>query len=172
MKNKYALHRWFKWGTIIFGIAVVLILGYGAVVYKSIQNDKTEGFNESKQTILAQTEVIHEDHMTAFYGEEAFHILFGRTDSSEAKIVFLPLNNDDDLTVLDQSDIISKSEIKQDWHRQCTHCSLVKITPAMIKNKPLWEITYKDRQNRYVFDYLSMYDASRYERYAFRKMFN
>lgn len=172
MKNKGTLAKWFKWGSVVFATIVTLLLIYGCILYKSIQNDKTKGFDESRKIIFSETDITDADEMFAFYGEEAFHILFGKTNTNEEKIAFFPLDHDGGITVIDQTKIISKEAIEQTWKKRCSNCHLINIAPAMIDDQPLWEMTYKDDRAKYVIDYLSMDDGSRYERYSFKQRFN
>src|SRR5699024_4922271 len=93
MKNNHSLDSRFKWGSVVFATIVTLLLIYGCILYKSIQNDKTKGFDESRKIIFSETDITDADEMFAFYGEEAFHILFGKTNTNEEKIAFFPLDH-------------------------------------------------------------------------------
>lgn len=179
MRNRYTsqsnVPNWLKWSLGIF--CFILIVGsiYGIFLYKSIQKNKVAGFAETEEKVLSETELTVIDDIYRFHGEEAFHILFGKSKDGKKKIVFLPLEDkgkDKKMTIIDESKIIQKQTILNQWHSQCEKCDFKKIQPAMIDDKPLWEVTYIDKAGRYTFDYLSIYDGSRYEQLRFKQMYD
>ncbi|MFD1038660.1 DUF5590 domain-containing protein [Virgibacillus byunsanensis] len=176
MKNKqysqFIVPNWLKW--IIGFVCLVFIscLVYGVFLYQDIQQQKKSGYASSQDTVLSNTELTKVNNIYTFSGAITYHVLFGETTGNDKKIVFLPLDDEDeDITIMDQSNIISLESIKSQWKEQCNHCKLIKISPAMVNNRPLWEVTYRDNSDRHVLDYLSMNDGSRYERFRFKKTF-
>lgn len=111
-----------------------------------------------------------------YHGDEAFYVVFGEEDTGEAVIVFIPFTDKDDendLTIetVQQSEIISEEEVLKQWAKDCSKCDLVKIVPGQLNEELVWEITYTDEQERYVFDYVSLFDGKLYEKLRFRKFF-
>lgn len=166
---------WLKWSLLIILVILVIALVFGIFLYKDIQASKTAGYSETEKAILKETELESIDRVTHFYGEEAFHIALGHTKEQDEKLVFVPLDEDKketDMIVIDNEDIMTEEDMIAAWKEQCRDCKLIKINPAMIKEEPLWELTYRDDTNRYVIDYLSIYDGTEYEQYRFKEMFN
>lgn len=164
-----------KWSLLIILGILVIVLVFGIFLYKDIQASKIEGYSETEKAVLNETELESVEQVTHFYGEETFHIALGHTKEQDEKLVFVPQDEDQEATemvVIDQEDIMSKEDIIAVWTEQCSDCKLIKINPAMIKEEPLWEMTYRDDTNRYVIDYLSIYDGTEYEQYRFKEMFN
>ncbi|WHX27329.1 DUF5590 domain-containing protein [Virgibacillus halodenitrificans] len=169
---QYTRHRGFVWSSIIFLIVIISCFIYLLFLYLDLKDSKTEGFAETKKQILQATSIEKIDEIRKFNGEEAYHVIFGTTDNNKQQIIFYPLQKKKkELTTIDQSDIITEGAIKEEWRQQCSSCEFIKITPALVNDKPLWELTYRDESNRYVLDYLSIYDGSRYEQYRFKQMF-
>lgn len=171
-ENKKSM--WLKWILLAIGLGVFMSFLYAFYVYQSIQSERTTGFDDSETFILDNTELVEIDLIEAYYGEETYHIIFGETKNNEQKIAFLPISDhvdDDNLTIIDYSKIVPEEEILNQINEQCQECQVKKINPAMIDDNPLWEITYRDQNNRYVFDYLSIYDGSRFERLQLKPMF-
>ncbi|AIF45449.1 hypothetical protein X953_11015 [Virgibacillus sp. SK37] len=157
---------------LIFLIVIISCFIYLLFLYLDLKDSKTEGFADTKQQILQATSIEEIDKINKFNGEEAYHVIFGTTDSGKKQIIFYPLQGKKkDLTTIDQSDIIAEEAIIGEWKQQCSSCEFIKITPALVNDKPLWELTYRDESDRYVLDYLSIYDGSRYEQYRFKQMF-
>lgn len=74
--------------------------------------------------------------------------------------------------VIDAKKTKEKQDIINQWQKQCDQCKLVKVTPAMIDEKPLWEVTYWQGSDNYIMDYLSIYDGDRFEQIRLKSMFN
>nr|GGG65492.1 hypothetical protein GCM10011398_06450 [Virgibacillus oceani] len=142
-------------------------------MYHDIQTSKTTGFSYTKNKVLHETELQEVDSISRFQGKTEYHVVRGSTKKGEDKFVFVPIDKESEkLTIIDASKMISKKNIMEQWKQQCNNCELVEIIPAMVKDKPLWELTYKDSSGRYIFDYLSIYDGTRYEQFRLKSMFN
>lgn len=134
---------------------------------------KESGYAQSEKEVLAETSLKKIDAKYKYYGEENYHIFFGTTEDKQKQVVFYPLDDeeDHDITTLDQSDILTEEDIKQEWKKDCQSCTLMKVRPAMDEETPLWELTYKDEDERLMLTYFSIEDGSDYETYRFNQMF-
>lgn len=164
---------WLKWTIIILSLLLIVGLIYGIYLYHTIEKSKVAEFAETEEKILQNTEIKKINAVDRFDGKTAFHILSGETKDGNKKIAFFPLNGKKkELTVIDESEIIPRQSMREQWNNQCKGCEFIKISPAMVNDEPLWELTYIDQSNRYILDYLSIYDGSRYEQFRFKQMFN
>ena len=167
--------KWLKWFLSSVLLVIIICFVYGIFLYYNIQKDKTAGFSETKEMILQDTELVNIQNIERYHGESSYHVVFGETEESEKKIVFVPLEKDkenkEDLIIIDQTEITSKEAMQSQWQKQCDNCELVKITPGIENNEPLWEITYIDNSKRYVLEYLSIYDGTQQEQFRFTRMF-
>ncbi|WP_404452822.1 DUF5590 domain-containing protein [Virgibacillus necropolis] len=175
--SRYTVHNnrpnWLRWG--IIGLIFVLIscFIYLFFLYSDIQQSRTANYQETKKEVLDKTNVSQIENVTKYNGEHQFHVIFGTTKSGDDKIIFVPLDKKSNKpTVIDGSKIITKQQIKDQWEQQCQNCELIDITPAMENNKPLWEVTYVDDSDRYIFDYLSIYDGTRVQKYRLKSIFH
>lgn len=157
---------------IAFLILIILCIIYFVFLYYKIDRDKTAGYSNVENSVLQEGAITKVHEISRFHGDKAYYVVFGEDNSGEKRIVFVPFEKDEELTVVDQQDIVSKEDILEKWQQECTDCKLIRVTPGLIDDNPLWEITYIDSSNRYVFDYLSIYDGSQYEQLRFKKMFN
>lgn len=173
-------NQWLKISLIILILLIGAIITYGVVIYNGLLQQKESGYDQSAKQVLAETSLEKIDTKYKYYGEENYHIFFGTTDDKQKQLVFYPLDEEEkdaedgghDITTLDQSDIIKKEDIKQEWKKDCQSCTLMKVRPAMDDGTPLWEFTYKDAQERLMLSYFSIKDGSDYETYRFKQMFN
>lgn len=171
--SRYTVPKWLKW--VIVGIILVLIscFIYLFFLYSDIQQYRSENYQDSKEEVLEKTNVSKIENVTGYNGGHQFHVVFGKTKDGENKMVFVPLDNKEKkLTVIDVSKTIKKQQIKEQWQQQCENCELINITVAMENNEPLWEVTYVDDSDRYIFDYLSIYDGTRIQQYRLKSIFH
>ncbi|MEN1969376.1 DUF5590 domain-containing protein [Lentibacillus sp. N15] len=165
---------WFKW--ILIVICLVLIIGfiYLAYLYHAIQQNKTDGFQQTKAEVIKHTDLTEVEDISRFQSDNTYDIVLGKTKDQQQQYIFVPKNKKStkDITVVNTAKIISKQDIIDQWKHQCNHCELIKVTPAMVDDKALWEVTYRSNSNRYVLDYLSIYDGKRYQQLRLKSMFN
>lgn len=171
--SRYTVPNWLKWGLLGFILVLISCFIYLFFLYSDIQQSRTVNYQDSKQEVLDKTNVSQIENIAKYNGEHQFHVIFGATKNDGNKIVFVPLGKKNKrLTVIDGSKIITKQQIMDQWKQQCQNCELIDITPAMENNEPLWEVTYVDDSERYIFDYLSVYDGTRIQRYRLKSIFH
>ncbi|MGY0691746.1 cell wall elongation regulator TseB-like domain-containing protein [Virgibacillus sp. FSP13] len=165
--------NWLKWILLVICLVLISCLIYIGFLYHSIQESKNAGFSDTKERVLENTELTEIDRISKFQGEKTYHILFGNTKDQDEKIVFVPIQSKSEkITIIDASDILREQNVIKQWQEQCNKCELIDVTPAMVDNKALWEVTYKDSSDRYTFDYLSIYDGTRFQQIRLKSMFN
>lgn len=169
MKNKRNSLKW------IIGVLCLLLIScfiYGVYIYHTIQQNKTAAFEQVKKEVVQETDLDTIDKVERFHGDKAYYIVYGQTNDKKQKIVFYPFDmNNEDLTIVSKSEIISKESIQNNWSDSCRSCELYDVTPALVGDKPSWEITFTDESNRYVIDYLSIYDGTQVEQFRLKHMF-
>ncbi|RKQ37638.1 DUF5590 domain-containing protein [Oceanobacillus halophilus] len=165
--------KWLRTILIILSIAAIIGLALGIYLYQDIMEEKRAGFDDTKEIIMSQTSITKVEQIDRFHGDKAYHIVYGENDKKEKKIIFYPLEGTEkNITTVNTSDIIKKEQILSNWSKKCNTCNLIDITPALIEDDVLWELTYYDENDRYVLDYFSIYDGTSFERYRFKRMFN
>jgi uncharacterized protein YpmB len=177
MKYKYntksSLPVWIKWLSGILLFIVVAVLTGGIYLYHTIETSKTAGYSEAENKALKETDLVKIDLIERFDGKKSYYILSGETKDGEKEMAFMPLNEKKKkkTNLINESEIIPRESIIEKWSESCSSCKFIKIAPAMVNQKALWELTYVDESERYTMDYLSIYDGSRYEQFRFRKLF-
>lgn len=177
MKNKQFSQstglNWIHKTFIIFIAIIVVITIFGVYLYQDTMKNKTTNFEQTKEVILEQTPITKVNKIELYHGDEAYHLVYGSDDKGEEQIIFYPLKGKEkDITTISVSEITPKEQIIQSWQKNCGDCELNKISPALIDDQLLWEISYYDENDRYVLNYLSIYDGSSYEEYKFERMFD
>ncbi|WP_082918037.1 DUF5590 domain-containing protein [Oceanobacillus sp. Castelsardo] len=177
MKNKQFSQstglNWIQKTFIIIIAIIVIVTIFGVYLYQDIMKNKSANFEQTREVILEQTPITKVNKIELYHGDEAYHLVYGSDEKGEEQIIFYPLKGKEkDITTIGYSEIIPKDQILQTWQQNCANCELNKISPALIEDKLLWEITYYDENDRYVLDYLSIHDGSSYEQYRFKRMFD
>lgn len=162
-----------KWTFYILILMLIASIIYFVFLYIDVQQNKQKGFSQAKENVLRTTPITETDNVIRFHGDEAYYVVFGKTKNAEEKIVFVPFkeNSEQEFTIIDQSSIKPREHMMNEWNKQCNKCKLIKIIPGIIDDEPIWEVTYIDSSDRYVFDYFSIFDGSPYEQFRFKKMF-
>lgn len=171
-RNDINTSSWTKWVIFALIIVVVAILIFLTVLYNNIEKSKTNGFGNAEERVIEETEVIEVEETMRYHGDTLHYIVIGNTEDNQSLMVFVPDDVEDELTIIDQSEIIPVESIRQSWQQACKNCEFINIVPAITDRNPLWEITYYDEAGRYVMDYVSIFDGSKYEEFRFKKMFD
>jgi|SRR5690625_2861664 len=149
---------------ILLFIGLIGMISYGIYLYSYIESTKVNELETTTSTMIESGQIDAVTEMYHFQDEETYHILIGQDKEKKEKILFISMDTEhDDIIVIDRDKTLSNEEIKKTILQECRDCNIINTTPAMVDNKPLWEITYFDDKNRYVIDYLSMYDGTRFE---------
>lgn len=170
--NQYghsAILKWSKWSLFIICLLFIGFFIYSMVFYQGLVKAKTNGIPAAQERMFKSSELTKISHIDPYQGKEFYMIGFGETKDEQQQIIFLPKKKSKEPIIIDADEIIKKEKIANIWREACNACELIKITPAMESNKPLWEITYIDSSNHYIFEYLSMYDGSQYEQFRFSR---
>jgi len=165
-------NRLLIWSLAILFLILISCFIYGVTLYNDLYDSKTAGFDETREQILNQTSITEIDKIEQFNGEKAYHVIYGENNKGEQKIIFYPLEGKEkNLTTIDATEIVSEEKMLELWKEDCESCDFINISSALIDGKALWEISYKDDKDRYVLEYFSMNDGTRYEQYRFNSMF-
>jgi len=156
----------------IIAIFVVSII-YTLFLYYDVRHDKFTGLNHAEERVASETKMTTIDTISRFHGEDAYYVMFGETKEGDKQIAFVPLlNKEKKITMIDQNEIISKESVEKQWYNECNDCDLIKITPGIIDDDPVWELTYVNEKEHYVIEYVSIYDGSTAEHVKVKQMFN
>ncbi|PFK47395.1 peptidase M4 [Bacillus cereus] len=156
-----------KW---IFAIIIVIVaIGlYGVHVYNTTMEKKIP--KESKVVEIAKekaklTKVKSVDY---FNGESSYTVVQGVDEKGEKIIVWVP-EKKGDVLVKKQSEGISEKDALQIVAKEQKPKQFLKAKLGAEKNVPLWEVTYIDDENRYIYYYLAFQDGKFLKRYNIEK---
>lgn len=136
--------------------------------------DKTDTFTQSESIAVDESPIEKVLSTYRYHGAIRYDIVAGVEPNGEEGFAFVPVNQQDqevdfDTKYISAQNVVSEEQILSHWRERCGDCELNKISPAMEEQKPLWEITYIDPQNRYGLEYYYMKDAKKYEEFRFKQ---
>lgn len=163
---------WYISGFILFSILFISAVVYGIFLYVDLVEQRTKAHERTERALLEQTALEQVEKIENFHGDEPYHIVYGRNEQGTEQLIFYPLEGTEKtLTIVDMDEILPESAMIGMWQTECDGCEFVKITPALLDDKILWELVYYDAENRYVLDYRSIYDGTPYEQISFASRF-
>lgn len=171
-RQKSFSFMWIKLGVVFLLIVMIVMITYFIVTYNGLQKSLNKGFTETTDVVLAETDIVEIEQIERFQELAEYHIVFGKTADGIDQIVFvLKDNQTENITIVNRADIMDKDIIEERWRSNCQQCNLISVKPAFLSRTPLWELTYYDESNRYVFDYVSMADGSLFETVRLKRKF-
>ncbi|MFD1065220.1 hypothetical protein [Oceanobacillus locisalsi] len=165
-------NRWVLWTLIAVLLLLLAGIGYSIYLYQVINDNRTAGFDETKEEIETQTSYHNVHSIQGYYGENNYHVFYASNEDNEERLIFLPLEGEErELIVINTEDIMREEAMVDAWSSNCDTCQFADISPAYEDGEALWEITYYDQDNHFVMDYYSINGESLEERYTYNHMF-
>ena len=165
------LRQWIWWSLLVFLLVIFLCSGY---LYTLVINEKTDDYPRVETIVYEKTPINSIQSIERFHSETSYYVIWGQSEDADSLIAFIPMDNYDaeqDITVISEDNIISKTDLQQAWQKDCDHCQWKKATLGVVDDEVVWEITYRDESDRYVFEYVSIVDGSTYEIFRLTQMF-
>lgn len=161
---------------VIIGI-VLIVVGLFFYNFSQIEKKRNAVFDASEKLVMNETDIEEISSKYVYQEKKLYHIFIGKNKEEEELISFIDLKQENkpskkDIKTYKTDEFISENEILDRWAQTCNQCELVKIQPAIIEGNILWEITYNDVDDRYVFDYYLMTDGKQYEELKLKRNFN
>src|SRR5699024_11513876 len=99
-------------------------------------------------------------------------IVYGQTSEGDKQVVFVPFTDDEkEMLTVDQADMINKEAIEAQWSEQCDQCHLIKTIPGILDDDFVWELTYIDEYDRYIFEFFSLSNGKPFDKYRLIRVF-
>ncbi|MFG6148721.1 cell wall elongation regulator TseB-like domain-containing protein [Halobacillus sp. B23F22_1] len=166
--SQFTVPKWLKWVLLIFGSLLIIGIGLLTWMYFHIENTRTSQYDEVSEFVLGEGLLESVDKVTRYNGETPIHIVNGMDDQNEERYLFIDFVNQEEVSTISAADMIDENSARRNVN-QCNGCEFVDVQLAFEENRPVWEVTYKDESNRYVFEYLDVRNGEEVQRFAFRQ---
>ncbi|WP_145956040.1 cell wall elongation regulator TseB-like domain-containing protein [Halobacillus halophilus] len=167
--SPFTVPSWLKWSFIIIGALFFLSGALAVWMYVSINKDLHTGEEAAREMALNQTEIATVEKVSIYHGKSKVHIVKGKTQGGKEGLVFIDLSKNEILNEQMNQEIIAEQQLKQSWRADCQNCIYKNIQLGYEEEQPVYEITYVDSQNRYVFDYFNLNGERFNQRFAFKQ---
>ncbi|EEL51390.1 MULTISPECIES: DUF5590 domain-containing protein [Bacillus cereus group] len=156
-----------KW---IFAIIIVIVaIGlYGVHVYNTTMEKKIPKESKVVEIAKEKAKLTKVNSVDYFNGESSYTVVQGVDEKGEKIIVWVP-EKKGDVLVKKQSEGISEKDALQIVAKEQKPKQFLKAKLGAEKNVPLWEVTYIDDENRYIYYYLAFQDGKFLKRYNIEK---
>ncbi|MBA2173905.1 DUF5590 domain-containing protein [Halobacillus locisalis] len=167
--SPFTVPDWVKWTAIITSILFVLGLSLSIWIYIDVYHDRTSSHAQATTLVLEKTELETIDDVSVYHGKETVHIMEGAVGNGRSALVYVQVDDQKVLNVIQDEDYLSISEMKDIWKEECDGCAFRDIQYGYEEGEPVFEITYIDQQDRYVFNYYGLDGQSFDQRFAFKQ---
>lgn len=167
--SPFIVPDWLKWPIIVLMVVFVLVITLAVWLYVDVQHDRTSQDQVASSLAVENTKLDSVQNVTLYNGEQTVHIVKGTDESGGVGLAFVQADQKEILEYSKDADILSLSEMKKQWRNSCDGCSFKKVQYAYEEGEPVFEITYIDQQQRYVFDYFTLTGDSFDQRFAFKQ---
>ncbi|MCA1009437.1 DUF5590 domain-containing protein [Halobacillus halophilus] len=167
--SRFTVPSWLKWTFIIAGVLLLLSGALVVWMYVSINKDLHAGEDAARKMALNRTEIATVEEVSIYHGKSRVHIVKGKNQDGKDGLVFIDLSKNEILNEQMNLEMITESKLRQSWRADCQNCTFKNIQLGYEEENPVYEITYVDTQNRYVFDYFNLNGERFDQRFAFKQ---
>lgn len=150
----------------LFAMISLIFLTIATIIYLYVRG--TAPLEEKYQEALARAQDVVQfssvEHIDWFHYEEAYTIIEGRDQEGTRIIVWVPENEEGEITAVKASDGLRKEDALAllqtglpDLAAESRPREILSIKYGMIDKNPVFEITYLDQRDRYSILYLDFY---------------
>lgn len=167
MQQKKFNISWWRVLIIVLLFCITIALIYGIILYRNIEQSRTEGFDDATNFVLNHTDIVSIEQISYFQADKGYFIIEGLNEHNESFYVYLANNSPyttQELFIVSNKEVLSVNDLERQLMDDCGKCTLINSTPAMIDQFPLWELTYVDESNRYVIEYKYLENGKTYEK--------
>lgn len=167
--SRFTAPSWLKWSFLVGGILFIIALTLAVWVYAEANQDHTAGNERATQLALENTNMTSINEVNVYYGDQTVHIVEGSLSNGKPALVYVQLAEKKIVTIINSDEFLSLKEFKTQWKQECGECSFKNVKYALEESQPVFEITYVDEHNRYVFDYFKVNGEPFDQRFAFKQ---
>lgn len=167
MRQREININWLRVLLFVLLFCIIAIIVYTSILYRTIEKGRTIGFESAEQFVLQNSDIEELSEAIYFQAEEGYFTFVATGADEDAFYVFLRDDEtfkEEGLYILPASQFVPVEELESSVLTDCSKCSLINSTLAMIDEVPLWELTYVDDRNRYVIEYKYLENGKSFEK--------
>lgn len=157
-----------KW-VILCTFLVIILIWQLALSFVQSNNKQDELQSYAIKRTLNETEIISIDYVSFYHGEKAYQVVVGKDKNNETSIAWISDDPTKDLFTLNQNEGLTKTEVKEHVIKERDPLVIKEIRLGMENDKPLWEVTYIDKEQRFTYYYLDFKSGEFLKRYSLKQ---
>lgn len=155
-----------KWIIIICTLTVIFLLWQIVSIYHTAMSPIREDENEAAQIAKEEKNLHTINEVYTYNGTNSYTIIQGMDDKDEEIIIWFDEEKKIALTA-NAKDGIAKKDVMKYVDTNRKPAEVISVSLAMENEIPLWEIKFKDQNDRYNLYYIKFEDGEYYQRITF-----
>ncbi|MFV2048080.1 DUF5590 domain-containing protein [Metabacillus sp. YM-086] len=144
----------------VFSILFIAVVWIFTATYQAAREQYTNGHEQSKKIAMESANLSTITEITTFNSDKQYHVLTGEKTKNESVYVWVyKKDKEDKMLVKKQSSGITKDEALKKVNKEYSPVEIISVRLGMDEEIPIWEVKYKDKSDRYTFDYVNFYDG-------------
>lgn len=155
-----------KWIIIISTLIFILLVWQLVSIYHTAMSPIREDENEAAEIAKEEKNLQTINEVYTYNGTTPYTIVQGTDDKNEEIIIWVDEKKKIALTA-NASDGVAKKDVMKYVDTDRKPSEILSVSLAMENNIPLWEIKFKDQNDRYNLYYIKFEDGEYYQRITF-----
>ncbi|MFC7060424.1 hypothetical protein ACFQIC_00885 [Halobacillus seohaensis] len=161
--SRFTVPSWVRWILLIIGVLFIIMFSFLTWMYLHIEDSRTNHYDDVRNFVESENILNNIEEVVRYNGESPIYIVNG-----EGSYLFVDLEANEVLATIASKDMIGINSAQKSV-TECNECELIDTRLAYEENRPVWEVTYTDESNRYVFEYIDLENGREVQRFAFRQ---
>jgi uncharacterized protein YpmB len=147
--------------TLIITVAILIIATWGFVsTYSTAREQYLDGHEASKELALEKGKLSSIDTIETYNGPIKYHVMSGKNSNDEKVYVWVPQTKENETVIIKkQSSGITEEQAIAKVNQAYNPANIVDVKLGMDEGIPIWEVKYRDKSERYTFDFVNFYDG-------------
>lgn len=141
-----------KW-LIIASVLILCFIGFVVGAYVKGMQPKNKAADAAFEIAKAEVDMKTMDEFYLYHGLETYSVVVGTTNGGQRMIVWIPEKNRKQVVVRNAASGKTKEDILSMVEQNINAENIISIKLGMENKVPLWEVTYKNSDGKYNYDY-------------------
>ncbi|PGT87425.1 MULTISPECIES: cell wall elongation regulator TseB-like domain-containing protein [Bacillaceae] len=144
----------------VFSVIFIAAVWIFTATYQAAREQYTNGHEQSKKKAMESANLSTITEITTFNSDKQYHVLTGEKANNEGVYVWVyKKEKEDKMLVKKRSSGITLDEAIKIVNNEYDPSEIISVQLGMDEEIPIWEVKYKDKSDRYTFDYVNFYDG-------------
>jgi uncharacterized protein YpmB len=157
--------KWIVYGFVSLLGGILLLVGN---LYYIIRSDEIKSNKAAIAEITKSTDLDVVENVNFYFGSSPYRVVSGKTKSGESILVWMN-EETKEITIKSEEEGWSKDQVLQRVKEERDPANIKSVRLGMEGNRPIWEITYLDKEQRLNFYYALFETGEFVKRYSLQR---